>query len=78
MTQQELQQLLLNKYKKFSKKEIIAIFSDLKSNALNESKEHSKDANNHIEPAIYWYGFYIGESNAFQIVLDLMERLEEK
>ena len=72
MTTNELHEILDDESKKITVKELCQIVYELKKDTFEEYyKEYDlKNANN------YKLAFYDGESNAFQIVLDLLEHLQ--
>lgn len=70
MTFQELHEILDNEHRKLSKKELEQVIYELKQDCFNELYG---DEMLSIEQNRY----YMGESNAFQICLDLLEHLDE-
>ena len=71
MTTAELHIILDDENKKITPKELCQIVYELKQDAWGEyyKENDKKDANN------YNLAFYVGETNAFQIVLDLFDHL---
>lgn len=55
--------------KKLSFKDLKQIVFELKTDCFNSQQT--------ISPETWQYSFYNGEANAFQIVLDLLEHIEE-
>ena len=72
MNTAELHEILDNKNKKITPKKLCQILYELKQDTWGEyyKENDKKDANN------YKLAFYDGETNAFQIVLDLLSRLD--
>lgn len=75
MTFTELHEILDNEQRKLSPAELKQVIYELKQDAFNEfSKCLENKTINRQE--IRDIGFYDGEQNAFQIVLDLLEHLK--
>lgn len=72
MTTAKLHKILDDASKKITSKELCQIIYELKQDTWGEYYKESdkKDANN------YKLAFYDGETNAFQIVLDLLDHLD--
>ncbi len=72
MTTAELHKIFDDENKKITPKELCQIVYELKQDAWGEyyKENDKKDANN------YKLAFYDGETNAFQIVLDLLDHLD--
>lgn len=75
MTYKELHEILDNKDKKLTKEELQSVIYKLKSDTLAESQKYIDSITKNDKQGISQYGFYMGESNAFQIALDLLEHL---
>lgn len=69
MTTTELHEILDNENRKLTVAELKQVVYELKQDAFNELIRS--------EIGGMQYKFYEGEQNAFQIVLDLLEHLEE-
>ena len=77
MTTAELHEILDNENRKLTVAELKQVIYELKQDAFNElSKILDKKSLDRQD--IRNLGFYDGEQNAFQIVLDLFERLGEE
>ena len=72
MTTAELHKILDDENREITPKELCQIVCELKQDAWDEyyKENDKKDANN------YKLAFYDGETNAFQIVLDLLDHLD--
>lgn len=70
MTTAQLHEILDDEDRKLSKKELLKIVGELYVDVREESYKYNIQDNK--------YHFYCGEQNAFRIVLDLLEHLEEK
>lgn len=75
MTTKELHDILDNEDRKLSPSELKAIIYQLKNDVLHEAYEYSARTN---KMACYKYGYYMGEQNAFYLVLDLLEHLKRE
>lgn len=69
MTFEELHEILDDEHRKLSKEELQEVIYELKQDCFNEVYKRKN-----ISLADERY--YLGESNAFQICLDLLEHLE--
>ena len=69
MTFEELHEILDDEHRKLSKEELQEVIYELKQDCFNEVY---KRKNISLDDERY----YLGESNAFQICLDLLEHLE--
>lgn len=77
MTFEELHEILDDEHRKLSKKELEQVIYELKQDCFNEV--YCLDQGYHSPKTAEAYEhFYMGESNAFQICLDLIEHLEDK
>ena len=79
MTFRELHEILDDEDKKLSLKELQQVIYELKQDCFNLSYQRlAQYSEKEIDKETYVNdrGFYIGEENAFQIVLDLLEHLE--
>lgn len=70
MTTAELHEILDDEDRKISRKELMKVLGNLYVDVMEESYKYN------IQDSQYHY--YCGEQNAFRIVLDLLEHLEEK
>lgn len=70
MTTAELHEILDDENRKLTAEGLKAVIYKLKQDTFNESNKID------ILDDIYGKAFYSGESNAFQICLDLLEHLE--
>ena len=72
MTTAELHKILDDENKKITAKELCQIVYELKQDTWGEyyKENDKKDSNN------YKLAFYDGETNAFKIVLDLLDHLD--
>lgn len=80
MTTRELHEILDNKNRKLSLAELKQVIYELKQDCFNQTNDLLEEtAKGEVEREEYVHknGFYDGEQNAFQIVLDLLEHLEE-
>lgn len=77
MTFDELHEILDNEDRKLSKAELEEVIYQLKQDALNEFMRVPETTHKNLQN-LRKIGFYDGEQNAFQIVLDLLEHLEDK
>lgn len=75
MTTNELHDILDDENKKLSLNELREVIYQLKNDVINEAYKYSGRTN---KQACYEYGYYLGEQNAFYLVLDLLEHLEER
>ena len=75
MTTNELHDILDDENKKLSLKEIREVIHQLENVVIQKAYEYCSRTN---EQENYKYGFYMGEVNAFILVLDLLEHLEER
>ena len=75
MTTEELHVILDDENKKLSIKEMREVIHQLENDVIQKAYEYCNRTN---EQENYKYGFYMGEVNAFILVLDLLEHLEEK
>ena len=75
MTTNKLHDILDDENKKLSLKEIREVIHQLENDVIDKAFEYCNRTN---ERENYKYGFYMGEANAFILVLDLLEHLEEK
>ena len=73
MTTKELHDVLDDENRKLSSSELKEIVYQLKNDVLHKAYEYSARTN---KMACYKYGYYMGEQNAFYLVLDLLEHLE--
>lgn len=79
MTFSELHEILDNEQRKLSPAELRQVIYELKQDCFEQTnKLLIETANGEIEREDYLHknGFYNGEQNAFQIVLDLLEHLK--
>ena len=75
MTTAELHDILDDENKKLSLKEMREVIHQLENDVIQKAYEYCNRTN---EQENYKYGFYMGEVNAFILVLDLLEHLEER
>ena len=75
MTTNELHDILDDENRKLSLNELREVIYQLKTDVINKAYEYSGRTN---KQACYKYGFYMGEQNAFYLVLDLLEHLEQE
>ena len=75
MTTAELHDILDDENKKLSLKEMREVIHQLENDVIQKAYEYCNRTN---EQENYNYGFYMGEVNAFILVLDLLEHLEER
>ena len=75
MTTNELHDILDDENKKLSLKEMREVIHQLENDVIQKAYEYCNRTN---EQENYKYGFYMGEINAFILVLDLLEHLEQK
>ena len=75
MTTNELHDILDDENRKLSLNELREVIYQLKTDVINKAYEYSGRTN---MEACYKHGFYTGEQNAFYLVLDLLEHLEER
>lgn len=81
MTDTELHEILDNEQRKLSPAELRQVIYELKQDCLKEMAKLLEEYNNwgcEREDYLPKNGFYNGEQNAFQIVLDLLEHLKGK
>ena len=71
MTTAELHEILDNEERKLTADELKEVIYQLKQDVFAKYSEALEHANLHISQ------YYCGESNAFQICLDLLEHLKE-
>lgn len=76
MTFAELHEILDNEDRKLSKAELEEVIYQLKQDTYEEFCRLVETEP--VSTIIQKRGFYHGETNAFQIVLDLLEHLEDK
>lgn len=74
MTTIELHDILDDPNRKLSLDEIRKVIYQLKNDVVNEAYQYAPRTN---KMAHYKYGYYMGEQNAFYLVLDLLEHLKE-
>ena len=75
MTTNELHEILDDEDCKLCIDEIREIIYQLKNDVVNEAYKYGTRQN---KMAHYKYGYYMGEQNAFYLVLDLLEHLKEE
>ena len=75
MTTEELHVILDDENKKLSIKEMREVIHQLENDVIQKAYEYCSRTNKQEN---YKYGFYMGEVNAFILVLDLLKHLEEK
>lgn len=73
MTTNQLHDILDDENRKLTIEEIEEVIYQLKNDVINEAYQYTARKN---DIAIYKYGYYMGEQNAFYLVLDLLKHLE--